>query len=68
MLAEQVLMTVAPAITSITMVATIRRSFTAVLIHGICKANILIPPAMEWIWSSELFHGRYFDPVLWNGL
>nr|CBX25437.1 hypothetical_protein [Oryza glaberrima] len=49
-------------LTSITMVATIRRSFTAVLIHGICKANILIPPAMEWIWSSELFHGR----VLWE--
>uniref|UniRef100_A0A0E0F2B3 hydroxymethylglutaryl-CoA lyase n=1 Tax=Oryza meridionalis TaxID=40149 RepID=A0A0E0F2B3_9ORYZ len=38
--------------------STSKRSFTAVLIHGICKANILIPPAMEWIWSSELFHGR----------
>uniref|UniRef100_A0A0D3HR48 hydroxymethylglutaryl-CoA lyase n=1 Tax=Oryza barthii TaxID=65489 RepID=A0A0D3HR48_9ORYZ len=44
---------------NIAMVATIRRSFTAVLIHGICKANILIHPAMGWIWSSELFHGRF---------
>uniref|UniRef100_A0A0E0MC73 hydroxymethylglutaryl-CoA lyase n=1 Tax=Oryza punctata TaxID=4537 RepID=A0A0E0MC73_ORYPU len=46
-------------LTSITMVATIRRSFTEVLIHGICKANILIHPATGWIWSSELFHGRF---------
>ncbi|BAF29112.1 uncharacterized protein [Oryza sativa Japonica Group] len=52
-------MTATPTITSIAMVATIRRSFTAVLIHGICKANILIHPAMGWIWSSELFHGRF---------
>uniref|UniRef100_A0A0D9XPT4 Uncharacterized protein n=1 Tax=Leersia perrieri TaxID=77586 RepID=A0A0D9XPT4_9ORYZ len=40
------------------MVPTIRQSFTAVLIHGMCEANILIHPAMGWIWSSELFHGR----------
>nr|CBX25266.1 hypothetical_protein [Oryza brachyantha] len=48
--------------TSNAMVATIRRSFKAVPIHSICKVDIPIHPAMEWIWSSELFPGR----VLWD--
>nr|CBX25345.1 hypothetical_protein [Oryza brachyantha] len=48
-------------VTSIAMVEMTRRSFTVVL-HGICKDTTPIHHAMEWIWSSELFHGQ----VLWD--